>query len=57
MKTFALIAAGTNRRCGADVVGIYAMAFASGCNQVTFTLVDDACAMRAQVVNHLTMTK
>jgi hypothetical protein len=49
--------AGASQQCAKDVVGIYTMAFANGCNQVTFTLVDDACAMRAQVVNGLSMTK
>jgi hypothetical protein len=49
--------AGTSQQCAKDVVGIYTMAFAASCNQVTFTLVDDACAMRAQVVNGLSMTK
>jgi hypothetical protein len=48
---------GSSQKCAADVVGIYSTAFATDCKTVTFTLVDDACAMRAQVVNHLSMTK
>ena len=49
--------AGASQKCAADVVGIYSMAFASDCKMVTFTVVDDACSQRAQIVNHLSMTR
>ena len=47
----------TSQSCGAGVVGTYHLAFASGCAAVTFTLVDDMCSGRAQVVGGLTMTR
>lgn len=49
--------AGTAQKCDASVVGQYTMAFASDCKMVTFALASDACAQRAQVVNHLSMTR
>ena len=49
--------AGTTQKCDASVVGQYTMAFATSCNMVTFTLASDSCSQRAQIVNHLSMTK
>jgi hypothetical protein len=47
----------TSKSCGQSVVGTYQLTFTADCGAVTFTLLADSCAGRAQVVNGLTMTR